>query len=351
MATYARLLAARGHEVLVVSTPPPAPSLRDRVKSVLRGRGWPRGAGVPASHLDDAGVEHRVLDADRPVADRDLPDADVVIATWWLTAEWVAALSPRKGAKVQFVQGHEQDLPGQPADRVAATWRLPLHRIVCSRWLLDLARGTYGDGEAVCVPNGVDLERFSAPPRERQPRPTIGFVYSDAPIKGCDLAARAVELLRPRLPDLRVVAFGSSGESPRVPLPAGTEYTVRPPQPEIPRLYARCDAWLWPSRREGFGLPILEALACGTPVVATPAGAAPELLGDGGGALLPAHDASLMAAELERIVTLPPPAWRSLSEAARAAASRHGWAESARLFEAALERAAGRGGPARAPAP
>ena len=43
----------------------------------------------------------------------------VVIATWWETAEWVAGLSPRKGAKAYFLQHHEVH-PGQPVDRVRA---------------------------------------------------------------------------------------------------------------------------------------------------------------------------------------------------------------------------------------
>jgi glycosyltransferase involved in cell wall biosynthesis len=336
VATHARRLAGRGHDVLVVSTPAPEPSLTARVKSLLRGRGWPRRTPAVPSHLDDVGVEHRILDRARPVLDRDLPDADVVVATWWLTAEWVAALAPRKGVKVHFIQGHESDLPGQPADRVAATWRLPLHRIVCSRWLLELARSTYGDPHATCVPNGVDLEHFSAPPRDRQPRPTVGLLHSDAWIKGCDAATEGLELLRRRYPELRVVSFGSSAPSARVPLPAGAEFTLRPSQAEIPRLYASCDAWLWPSRREGFGLPILEAMACRTPVVAAPAGAAPELLAGGGGVLLPSADASSIAAGLDRLLSLPPSEWRALSEQARAAAARHGWSESTRLFEDAL---------------
>jgi glycosyltransferase involved in cell wall biosynthesis len=339
VATYARLLAQRGHEVLVVSAPAPVPSLKARVKSLLRGRGWPEGTGAAPSHLDGSGVEHRIIDRFRPVSDRDVPDADVVIATWWLTAEWVAALSARKGAKVHFLQGHESDLPGQPAERVADTWKLPFHRIVCSRWLLDLAREWYGDPAATCVPNGVDLEQFSAPPREKQQRPTVGLVYSDAQIKGCDVATAALELVARRRPDLRVVSFGSYPVNRSVPLPAHAEFTLRPSQREIPRLYASCDAWLWPSRREGFGLPILEAMACRTPVVAAPAGAAPEILQGGGGLLLPSSEVAPMADGIERLLAMPAARWRAMSEQARAVAVRHGWGESVNLFEATLQRA------------
>lgn len=343
VATYARLLGARGHDVTVVSTPLAAPRLRKKVKSLLLGRGWPSAPPPTPTHADDPGIRHHRIETCRPVADRDVPDADVVIATWWETAEWVAALSPRKGVKVHFVQGEESDLPGQPPERVRATWRLPLHRIVCSGWLLGLARDLFGVEDAVEVPNGVDVARFTAPPRERQAVPTVGFVYSDASIKGSDVAAAAIALARRERPELRVVAFGSTPPSAAVPLPPGTEYAVRPAQERIPALYAACDAWLWPSRREGFGLPILEAMACRTPVIAAPAGAAVELLSSGGGILVPQEAPEAMSRALLELLALPPAEWRRLSHEARTVAEGHRWEESARRFERALEDAYRRG--------
>jgi glycosyltransferase involved in cell wall biosynthesis len=339
VATYARLLGQRGHRVTVVSTPPRAPALKKKVKSLLLGRGWPRAPRPGPSHVDHPEIEHGRLERFRPICDRDVPDADVVIATWWLTAEWAAALSPRKGAKVHFVQGDDIETPGQPRDRVLATWRFPLRRIVCSRWLETLARERYGDPSASYVPNGIDLQQFSAPPRGKQPRPTAGLVYTDLEMKGCDVALSALAAAAPRLPGLRLVAFGSEPPSARLPLPPWAEYLPCPEQRRIPEIYASCDVWLWPSRREGFGLPVLEAMACRTPVVAAPAGAAPELLADGGGILLPAAEAASMARAIEEICNLSGSQWRALSDQARAAAEQHGWDRSVRLFEAALEAA------------
>jgi len=339
VATYARLLKKRGHQVTVISTPPPARSLKSRLKSVILGRGWPRIPPPPPSHLDDAGVEHRRLERFRPVADRDVPDADVVIATWWLTAEWVAALSPRKGAKVHFIQGDEAVLPYQPKSRIEATWRLPFRRIVCSNWLLGLARNRYGDDGAACVPNGVDLEQFSVPPRTKQARPTVGFLYYDTWMKGCDVAVAAYQLAARRLAGLHLLSFGILPVNEAAPLPTHSEFILRPSQRRIAELYASCDAWLWPSREEGFGLPILEAMACRTPVIACPAGAAPELLAGGGGILLPSAEPQAMARAIEELTSLAPAAWREISDQAHACALRHDWAESARLFEAELEAA------------
>lgn len=94
---------------------------------------------------------------------------------------------------------------------------------------------------------------------------------------------------------------------------------------------AGCDLWLWGSRAEGFGLPILEAMACRTPVVATRAGAAPQLLAHGGGRLVPGDDAQAMAAAVREVLELSNEAWQHLSDAAWAVAQ-------ANRCEAATER-------------
>lgn len=338
---HARGLKRLGHQVTVVSVPPPVEPLRSRVRSVLRGRGWPRSGAIGPSHLDHPEIDHRRLDRFRAVTDRDIPDADVVVATWWLTAEWVAGLSPAKGAKVHFIQGDESDIVGQPRERAAATWTLPMHRIVCSRWLAGLVADRAGDRATSLAPNGVDLAHFDAPIRGKRDRPTVGFIFGDAPIKGYPLAVEAVRRLQARVPALEVVVFGAAPVS-GTQLPRFARFTLRPPQDAIPGLYASADAWLWPSLREGFGLPLLEALACRTPVVATPAGAAPDILAGGGGVLLASADAEQAAAALERILALPDGSWRTLSAEARGVAEGHGWEAASRAFEAGLQTAISR---------
>jgi len=52
------------------------------------------------------------------------------------------------------------------------------------------------------------------------------------------------------------------------------------PDADLPALYAAARVFAYPSLYEGFGIPPLEAMACGTPVVASTAGALPEVLGD-----------------------------------------------------------------------
>src|ERR1700722_14556188 len=97
IAIYADRLQRRGHQVFLVSTPVDIP-LRRKVKSFVLGRGWP-GMRREPSHFDGIDVEHRILERVRPVVDADVPDADVVLATYYATAYGVQRLSPSKGAK------------------------------------------------------------------------------------------------------------------------------------------------------------------------------------------------------------------------------------------------------------
>lgn len=335
IAIYAERLMRRGHRVLIVHPPNAQPTLRERARSVMRGQGRLRVPHVYPSHLDGLDVPRKVLDRWRPVAAQDVPDADIVIATWWETAEWVAALPAGKGAKVYFIQ-HYEIHDGQPVDRVKKTWALPLRKIVVAQWLADIAREEYGDVDAALVPNSVDLDVFHAPERGKRDLPTVGFMHAYVSWKGTDLACEAVRLARAQLPQLACVSFGMHAPDESHPVPEGTRFTLLPDSSALREIYAQCDAWLVPSRSEGFGLPILEAMACRTPVIATPTGAAPELVGQGGGILVEHEDPRAMARAILDIAAMEDAQWRAMSERAYATARGYTWDDATDLFEQAL---------------
>jgi glycosyltransferase involved in cell wall biosynthesis len=338
VATYAERLRRRGHRVFVVAPPHPPASAREVVRSLLRRREWP--ARPTASHFDGTAVARRTLDRPRPVTDADVPDADVVIATWWETAEWMTGLSPAKGVKVHFVQDYE--IWGGPRERIDATCALPVPKIVVARWVGKLLTRRFGTPDVTLVPNSVDTAVFEAPPRGKQARPTVGLMYTTFRNKGCDISIAAFNAARREIPDLRLVAFGTNRPTTELPLPEPSEFRYRVPDGELSGLYARCDAWLFGTRVEGFGLPILEAMACRTPVIGTPAGAAPVLLARGGGYLVRPEDPGAIAAAIVRVCRLPDAAWRAMSDAAYATATGYTWDDATDLFEGALAAAAPR---------
>ena len=216
---------------------------------------------------------------------------------------------------------------------------MPFHKIVVARWLVTIARTEYGDADVSLVSYGVDHQQFWAPPRGKNRVPTVGFVYTRTPRKTCNIALEAFKIASKRIPELQLVVFGSHEMIPELPLPPHAEFHVRPPQAKLRELYAQCDAWLFSSKTEGFGLPILEAMACRTPVIGTSAGAAPELLPDGGGILVAPNDPNDMARAIEHIITLSEHEWVRLSDIAFNTASRYNWDNAAERFEAALQTA------------
>jgi len=338
IATYAELLRKRGHEVVAVSVPLAPVPLRRRIKSMIKGKGRPQTSRNESTHFTATSVIPCVIETCRPITDRDVPDADIVIATWWETAPWVHKLSPQKGAKCYFIQGDERVLfPEDPswAEKVRATWSLPLRKIVVSRWLAELIAREAPGSHVELVPNSVDTSLFSSGPRDRQPVPTVGMVYANSWFRGLDVCLAAIELARQQIPNLHVMAFGHDACEPGLNM----EYFRNPPQHKIRSIYSHCDAWLFGSRKEGFGLPILEAMACRTPVIATPAGAAPELLARGGGILVKPEDPADMACAIVGLCQMPAQNWKSLSDAALQTAAAYTWQDASLLFEKALESA------------
>lgn len=349
VAIYAERLAARGHRVTVVSMPRRL-NWQRRLRRGLKGEGFSSVMPMDRTYFDElAAVEHRVLPRYRPVVDADLPDADVTVATWWKTAYWVDQLSPSKGGKAYFIQHDEREVHGTD-EGVIPTWKLPTKKILVAQWLEPLLREHGATGDWSVVPNAVDTDLFFAPPRGKQAKPTVGLMYADSPFKGADIALAAFAKAKRALPELELVAFGKDRPYRDMPLPEGARYEMDPPQEKIREVYAACDAWLFASRCEGFGLPILEAMACRTPVIATPAGAAPELVGQGsgggsdsgggGGRMVGMEDADGMAEAILEVCRQNEPAWRAMSDRAHATATGYTWEDATDAFEAALREAA-----------
>lgn len=334
---YADRLQKRGHEVFVVCAGKAQPSWQKQIKSILQGKGFISTQRESPSHFDALEVPRKVLDHPAPITDADVPDADVVIACWWETAEWVANLSPVKGAKAYFMQDY--GVPGQKLEQIVPTWSYPLHILTISQSIVKLIHEHYPNLPVSLVPNAVDSNIFNVPPRSKQLQPTVGLVYRTQFSKGIDIAVEAVKIAQNHISDLQLLMFGSKTISPSMIRPKNTNYYYQPPDNKIKDIYASCDAWLFPSRLEGFGLPILEAMACRTPVIGTPAGAAPELIAKGGGILVKPENPEDMAEAILKVVRLSEDEWQMMSEAAYQTATSYTWDDATDLFEAALSKA------------
>jgi glycosyltransferase involved in cell wall biosynthesis len=170
-------------------------------------------------------------------------------------------------------------------------------RIACvSRAVADEAMRGFGvtANKIELVPNGVD-EFFSPGGEEGD---YILFTGTLEPRKGIDDlldAWRSLPEPRPRL-----VLCGDAGWKTRVPRDAEvTGYVTRA---RLRELYRGARAFVYPSRHEGFGIPPLEAMACGAPVIATRTGAIPEFA-EGAALLVEPGDVSALRDALTRVLS------------------------------------------------
>lgn len=273
----------------------------------------------------------------RPIQPHHVPEADVTIGTWWETREWIESWPKRCGIHAYFIRHHEIYLCPSQKERVEATYRMPGLQFVISSWLKQEMLGHYGRSDSVLAFNGVDRTQFVYKPRSRAERPTVGFMYGREEIKGADTVLSAIAILQETYPDLRVISFGADPIDRKYPIPTNSEHFVRPSQNEIPELYRRADCWILPSVLEGFGMPGLEAAACGCPVVATRCGGAEDYVRDGvTGHLVPVGDASEMAKAVASVLSLDPEAWGAMSRASNEATLEFDWDRTAEIVESHL---------------
>lgn len=333
----AEAMIRRGHQVTIAfprGGPRPWPRLSQPRRFLQRVGRELSLVGRQKHHLEHS-TARLVPTAGRPVRAQDVPDADVTIATWWETMEWIRDWPTSKGIHAYFIRHYETH--GGDPDRVRATYRYPAIKLVIAKWLRDLMADEFDDPSAVLVPNGVDWSQFDSVPRERSSRPTVGMYYGPQQWKGCDTAAAAIRHVQRRIPGVRVVAFGSTPLHRHWQAPANLEYHLRPPQHVIPSIYQSTDCWIVSSTLEGFGMPGLEAAACHCPLVSTRCGGPEDYVEDSvNGRLVDVGDAEAMAEAILSVLRLEDAAWRRMSRASHLIARRFDWDRSAGILEGAL---------------
>ena len=182
------------------------------------------------------------------------------------------------------------------------------------------------------VYNGIDTEIYSGNEEASQSRDGLIMVANtDDRKKGVLYLLEALQLLRDNGIKLTIVddaARHSSYIEDVGPLPSyGSKlvrkldldgmvhFTGRLTREELAQHYAAAQIAVVPSLYEGFGLPAAEAMACGTPVIATTGGALPEVVGDAG-MLVPPANADALATAIRQLLN-DKPAQRQMSEAGK----------------------------------
>lgn len=179
-------------------------------------------------------------------------------------------------------------------------------------------------GRVRAIPHGVDHVRFH--PRGEEREPFLLYPARPWPHKNHARLFEALAMLRRTHPDLRLVLTGGGHEA--TPVPDDVELRGLVSSEELASLYRRAACLVFPSLYEGFGLPPLEAMACGCPVAASRVGGLPETCGDAA-VLFDPWDPEAIAAGVEEALDRAP----DLRVRGLARAAAFTWEETARRHE------------------
>jgi glycosyltransferase involved in cell wall biosynthesis len=296
---YANGLTRRGHHVTLIHTAShdrdPSMPVRIRRAGAYLKQGLRRDVGPARWFKLDPRVRVKWVPSLAPTY---VPDGDAVLATAWQTAEWVAEYPAAKGRKLYFIQ-HLETWSG-PEERVMATWKLPLEKIVSAKWLQSIAASL---GEpAVYIPLGLDFDAFDIDvPPEQRAQDSFLMLHHTLWWKGTRDGMGALKKVQARYPGASIVLFGT-GAHP-TDLPEGFAYEKDPAQSRLRTLYNEAAIFVAPSVTEGWGLPATEAMMCGAALAATDNGGHREFAIAGETALISEpQDPDALAENLFRLV-------------------------------------------------
>lgn len=187
--------------------------------------------------------------------------------------------------------------------------QLPRHITVSENSKKDITAQMGVDSDRLhIVPVGVDQRQFRPLPHvARVPGRLMTTASADVPLKGLSYLLEALAKVRVERPEAHLVVIGrprhksaTPAQIKRLGLDGAVEFVSGVSDERIVELYAEAELAVVPSLYEGFSLPAIEAMACGTPLVATTGGALPEVVGTHGetGFLVPTADPSALAAQI-----------------------------------------------------
>jgi GT2 family glycosyltransferase/glycosyltransferase involved in cell wall biosynthesis len=260
--------------------------------------------------------------------------ADVVVATGWETVH-PALLRESCRARAYLVQDHEPDFFPKSAKQLwaAETYSLGLYAICASKWLLDLLARRYGT-EGSWFRLGVDHSTYRPLPVERRRDTVIFYARPTTPRRAVPLGLLALEALRTRRPDVRIVTFGH-----KTTLHSTLAYEALgvASRAQLARSYSEATVGLCLSLTN-YSLIPQEMMACGLPCVDVRGGSSEAEFGSAGPVELAEPDPVALADAIEALLD-DDALWHRRSQAGLEFVTDADWAHAASQVEQGLREA------------
>lgn len=334
VAEYARRLKAHGHQVAIVvprSTVDAGVAQRLGVAEIIE-------AGPPEVRVQSKLVSKLMLSLALASA---VPPSDVIIATHTPTVlPTLWATRKHAGTRaVWFYQDYMEMFDGRTIEQVLLR-TLPgcFHDILVVSCSAASEIRQYGAKRVTIVRQGLaDEELFVPPADSSQRQPGLLLCLGDMrPRKGLFDFLAAVERIYHDEPNIHLAIVSKSEIKVDSRIPMDIHY--RPPRRQLAELYRRCQVFVSASWWESFGLPPLEAMACGAPVVLTDSrGVRDYARPEENCLMVPPRDSQALAAAIRRVLREPALANR-LGKAGPPTARDYRWDECVNRFESALLR-------------
>ena len=198
------------------------------------------------------------------VEDKYMPDADIVIATWWSTVLEMGKLSSSKGRKINLIQGFE-NWEGR-VDLLYKSYDLPeVTNIVVASYLHDIVR-QHTRKPIEIIHNAISKDDFDIDvPIEERDSNKVTMTYSNQPIKGSEFGLEALKQAKSDIPELKAELFGVCPEPANLP----TWITYHRAPSNLRDVYNRNAILLSNSFTEGFPLTPAEGMFCGCALICT----------------------------------------------------------------------------------
>ncbi len=216
-------------------------------------------------------------------------------------------------------------------------WRSAAATIANSAGLRELALETDPTAVINVIPNGIDLTEFSPASTPPGGPPRVICVSRLIPRKAIDMLIPAFAAVHERMPEAELVIVGDGvlggrlrGLAARLGVSDAVRFAGYQPHEKMPEFYRSADLFVLPSRCEGMSNALLEAMACGLPVIATPTGGTPELVQDNG-VVVPHEDTDRLAAAMLTLLE-DEGRRRAAGRVSRATALRFGWGSVAHRY-------------------